>query len=306
MKIFKLIPAFAVCLLLLSCTNEATVTPVPLYENVPNIATCVVGSLSRIEKQKVLDYINSVRMAHNLPIVTYDSLKDRIAQEAAMIGAANADISGTIVVSDFCYSESAALECGRGNRSLWVNIDSNWPSSEIHINDWMTELNSGNINSRRRILNPFLKEITFGRVIGTPRKGDFKYVSSAMLITTEGADLTDSEISYIAYPQGNYNAKLFDPNLILSFSVLHDKSVKANNGASGVDFSGAEVEVSVGSQIVNIVEGSRVSDNNNYGLPNNLQWQIVGLAKNVAYTVKIHDVKVGTENKDYEYSFSFR
>jgi hypothetical protein len=306
MKIFRLFSPFAVCLLLLSCTYEESVVADPLYDDVPFINDCRSGSLSRTEKQKVLNYINSVRALHNLPDVTYDSLNDKVVQNAALIGAANGDISDAIVESDFCYSESAALEYRRVNRSLWKNADPKWPSSEIHVNDWMTELNSGNINNRRRILDPFLKSITFGRVIGTPKKGDFKYVSSAVLKTSDGADLADSEISYIAYPQGNYNAKFFDSTSILSFSVLHDKSVKAYNGESRVDFSSATVEVSIGSQGVNIVEGSRVSDNDNYGLPNNLQWKIVGLKKNVTYTIKIQGVKVAATNKDYEYTFSFR
>jgi hypothetical protein len=306
MKIFKF-PAVVLFVLFLSCTNETQyVATDPLYENVPNIAGCTPGSLSETEKQKVLNYINSVRATHNLPAVDYDAIKDRIAQEAALIGAANASISGTVAEADFCYSENAALECGRGNRSLWGGAVSKWPVSEIHVNDWMTELNSENINNRRRILDPFLKKITFGRVIGTPRRGDFKYVSSAMLITSDGADLTDYEIPYIAYPQGNYSAKFFDPNSTLSFSVLHDKAVKSNNGALFVDFSEATVEVSAGTQALSIVEGSLSYDNLNCGLPNNIQWKIAGLAKNITYTVKIQGVKVAGVTKEYEYTFGFK
>jgi uncharacterized protein YkwD len=303
MKFFRLIPALAACLLLLDCTDE-TIAPDPLYENVPDIASCKPGSLSEAEKEKVLKYINSVRAIHNLPDVTYDSRKDRIAQEAALIGAANAGITEAITDVDLCYSEDAALECRRGNRSFWGSENSKWPSSEIHINDWMTELNSENINSRRRILDPFLKEITFGRIIGSPKKVGIKYVSSAILMTADGAKLDDSEISYIAYPQGNYGTKLFDPNSTLSFSVLHDKTGKSSNRA--VDFSETTVEVSIGSQVLSIVEGSLSYDNNDYGLPNNLQWKIAGLEKNVTYTVKIQGVKIAKETMNYGYAFSFR
>jgi hypothetical protein len=240
---------------------------------------------------------------HNLPVVVYDSRKDRVAQEAALIGAANSSI-GTAVGSDLCYSGNAAQEWNSGNRSLWGRANSKWPSSEIHINDWMTELKSENVNTRRRILDPFLKSITFGRVIGTPKKGEFKYVSSAMLITADGADISSSEIPHIAYPEGNYDAKLFDPNSILSFSLLCDKSAKSGN--STVDFYDATVEVSAGTQVLNIVEESLSYDNNNYGLPNNLQWKVIGLVKNVTYTVKIHGIKVADEIKDSEYTFSFK
>jgi hypothetical protein len=308
MKILKLFPAFILCSFFLSCTNGTLpITADPLYENVPDIAGCTAGSLSEAEKQKVLNYINSLRTTHNLPLVEYNSIKDGLAQEAALIGAANANISGTIETSDFCYSASAAGECLAGSRSLWGSATSKWPSSEIHVNDWMTELNSANINCRRRILDPFLKSVTFGRIIGTPKKGEFKYVSSAILISEYGnVDLSEYNIPYIAYPQGIYNAKLFDSNSVLSFSVLCDKSAKSNNGASAVDFSGTTVEVSVGSQILNIIEGSISYDYNDYGLPNNLQWKVQGLAKNASYTVKIKDVLIAGDTTNYEYTFSFR
>jgi hypothetical protein len=279
----------------------------PLYENVPNIAGCTAGSLSETEKQKVLTYINSLRATHNLPIVVYDEGKGLLAQKAALIGAANADVSSSVTEADLCYAADAAMECINGNRSLWGSATSKWPSSEIHVNDWMTELNSANINCRRRILDPFLKSVTFGRVIGTPKKGDYKYVSSAMLICGYGnVNLEENQAPYVAYPCGIYSAKLFDPNSFLSFSVLRDIYNKSNNGASTVDFSAATVEVSSGSQLLDIVEGSLSYDYGNHGLPNSLQWKTSGLAKNVSYTVKIHNVTVAGEITNYEYTFSFR
>ncbi|MDR2382895.1 MAG: CAP domain-containing protein [Prevotellaceae bacterium] len=307
MKIMKLFPVFIVCsMFLVSCDDEMPVAIDPLYYDVPNIANCKPGSLSKEEKLKVLTYINSVRKTHNLPAVVYDSTssREKLAQEAALIGAANASISGDIAKTDECYSANAASECSKANRSLWGNVSSKWPSSEIHINDWLTELNSGNINNRRRLLDPFLESVTFGRVIGSPKKGEFKYVSSAVLLTGyKNVDLSDFQEEYIACPKGAYNAKLFDPQSFLSFSVLYDKSVKSNNGDSSIDFSKTTVEVSAGTQILDIVEGTY--DYNNVGLPNSIQWKVQGLAKNISYTVKINNVKVGGETKNYEYTFSF-
>jgi hypothetical protein len=309
MKLINLFSLFILCSFHLSCTVETPFdTATPLYETVPNILTCTAGSLSEVEKQKVLAYINDVRKTHNLPVVEYDDKKDNLAQAAALIGAANADVSSAIVATDFCYSANAAFECANGNRSLWGSANAKWPVSEIHVDDWMTELNSTTINCRRRILDPFLKYVTFGRIIGTPKKGDFKYISSAMLIVGygNGEDLSNHEISYIAYPQGTYSAKLFDPDSFLSFSALYDKNVKSNNGSTSVDFSETVVEVNVGAQALDIVEGSLSYDNNNYGLPNNLQWKVHGLTKNVTYTVKISGVKVADNPVNYEYTFSFK
>jgi hypothetical protein len=250
---------------------------------VPSIANCTAGTLSEIEKEKVLTYINSVRAKYNLPNVVYDNTKSILAQEAALIGAANANISNTIAESDFCYSANAAQEYLNGNRSLWGNATANWPTCEIHVNDWLAD--STNITCRRRILDPFLKSITFGRIIGTPKKGEYKYVSSAILMTTPGnIDLSERDISYIAYPQGICDYKLFGPDSYLSFSVLYDKYNKSNNGASNIDFSGVTVNVSAGSQSLEIVS---VYDYNNYGLPNNLQWKAAGLTKTLITLSKL-------------------
>jgi hypothetical protein len=308
MKTVKLFSTFILCASLLSCTTEnSSVAADPLYEVVPSIANCTAGSLSESEKVKILTYINSLRIAHGLPLVEYDAKKDKLAQEAALIGAANADVSSEVAESDFCYSLNAAQECVNGNRSLWGSATSKWTASEIHVNDWLTELNSTNINCRRRILDPFLKSITFGRVIGTPKKGEYKYVSSAMLIAGYGSvDLSEYQISYIAYPQGIYSAKCFDPNSFLSFSVLYDKNNKSNNGALSVDFSEATIEVGVGSQSLETVEGSVAYDYNSVGLPNSIRWKTAGLTKNVTYTVKINNVTVAGETENYEYTFSFK
>jgi hypothetical protein len=311
MKIFK-ITAVVLCAVCVSCTkSDQFVSTDPLFETVPNLSNCSPGSLSEVEKQKVLNFINSVRTAHKLPAVVYDGSSGSTAQEAALIGAANANVTEPVTETDLCYialSEKAAKECNTGNRSFWGGASSKWPTSETHIIDWLTGSNSENINSRRRILDPFADKITFGRVIGTPLKGDYKYVSSAILMISDNADdISSCDASYIAYPEGTYSTKFFDPNLTLSFSVLCDKTAKLKNGTSAVDFSNATVEVNAGgSQVLSIVEGSFSFDNTGYGLPNNLQWKIIGLTKNVTYTVKISGVKVSGQTKEYEYSFVFK
>jgi hypothetical protein len=296
-----------------SCFSESDpIASDPLYEIVPNINVCMAGSLSEVEKQKVLKYINSVRATHKLPIVTYDNgatINDN-AQKIAMYGAANATASGPIAGGDCSDVKDIKADLNIVNRSLWSSATSKWPLSEYHINDWLTELNSDNINNRRRLLNPFLKSVVFGRVIGTPKKGEFKYVSSAtLLVAGESADISDStsKIEYIAYPAGeNYSAKFFDPNSFLSFSILYDKRVKSKNGSESIDLSNAKIEVSAGTQQLEIVEKSY--DYNPIGLPNYLQWKALGLAKNVTYTVKISDIKVSgeVELRTYEYTFSFK
>jgi hypothetical protein len=310
MKSIKFFPVFIACSMFLSsCFGDSDpAVGDPLYESVPNISICTEGSLSSIEQQTVWEYINSVRKTHKLRAVEYNS-NDKVnanAQKIALYGAANATASGAITESELCYP-GFKVDTNTVNRSLWGSATSKWTLSEYHVNDWMMELNSDNINNRRRLLDPFLKSVTFGRVIGTPKKGEYKYVSSAALLTN-GGTINDStnNIEYIAYPIDNYSAKLFDPNSFLSFSVLYDKRIKLNNGSASIDLSNAKIEVSAGTQQMEIVEGSFTYDYNEIGLPNNLQWKVLGLTKNVTYTVKISDVKVKSVDKTYEYTFSFK
>jgi hypothetical protein len=188
MKTVKLFPVIILCLSLLSCTNEIPYEIYPLYDtSVPDIEKCTAGVLSQVEKDNVRNYINEVRVKYNLPEVEYDDTKSKIVQEAALIGAANADISSEIVESSDCncypkvITESVIQEYLNGNRSLWVSATANWPTYKFHVDEWLTD--STNVTSR--LLDPSLKSITFGRVIGTLKKGEAKeYVSSAILITT--------------------------------------------------------------------------------------------------------------------------
>jgi hypothetical protein len=308
MQTVKLFLSLVLCAFLFSCTgNSLNVTAEPLYDVVPVVENCTAGILSEMECQKVLLYINSIRTTHGLPLVEYDKKKEKAVQEAALIGASNSNVTDAVSDADLCFTLNGAQECANGNRSLWGSATADWTTSEIHVNDWMLGLNSGNTHYRRRILDPFLKTVTFGRVIGTPRKGDYKYVSSAVLSFGYGnVDLSESSITYVAYPCGVYTAKTFDPEAFLSFSVLNDKNVRLNNGVAAIDFSGATVSVSLGSQILDIVEDSFTYDYGNYGLPNNLQWKVNGLVKGASYTVKISGVTVNGETKNYEYSFSFK
>lgn len=305
MKFLKLLMVFSISLFVCSCSDDDNNDNVePLYEIVPNISMCHAGELSEIEKQKVLVYVNKIRDAHKLPHVEYNTKKDLQAQRAALIGAANAELSHTPSTDVHCYTSEGYQGCSNGNLSLWGSSTSNWPKSDIHINEWMTEINSEDIGHRRWILDPFLSSISFGRVIGTPKRGEYKYVSSAVMIVKNEAeaDISDLKEEFFAYPQGVYDSKLFDPKSFLSFSVLYDNTNKSKNAL--VDFSEAEISVSVGSQ--NLIVKDISFDNDWYGLPNSLQWKVEGLSKNVIYEVKITGVKMESETKDFEYTFSYK
>ena len=293
----------AVCIGILSCTNNNDAKVEPLYNVVPDIRSCTDGEVSQQEKNKVLNYVNKIRAAYGLPPVEYDKSRDVVTQRAALIGAAKADISEPPADADECFSSNGNVGWASSILSLWGSSSSKWTSSEVHVNDFLVEKDRTELNRRRAILNPFLSKISFGRVIGTPRKGDYQYVSvAALYVKFDDADISEQSLpEVVAFPKGVCEAKFFDPNMYLSFSVLSNKIARANNLA---DFSNATVEVLAGAQDITVTD--ILHDNLSEGLPNNLQWKVEGLNKGVTYTVRVTNVLVNSESKDYEYTFSFK
>lgn len=299
----KLISAFIVCFCLFSCNGDNENVE-PLYNTVPEIAKCSKGEVSEQEKAKVLKYVNGIRKMYNLPQLEYNKTHDVKAQCVSLTIAAKGELS-PVTKDDNCWLDDVQKGWDGGAVSFWGSSDSKWTSSEYHIDDCMLEKGSETVHRRRDILNPFLTHIAFGRVIGTPKKGGYKYVSAAALYVADSkdADLSESGApEFIAFPHGVFPSKYYDPEMYLNFSVFYDKTNRANNRT--IDFSNATVEVFSGTQELTVTDLTH--DNNNHGLLNNIQWKIAGLAKNVTYNVNISNVNVAGVNEDYEYSFSFR
>ena len=284
-----------------SCTDDSLKKVEPLYEHVPDIARCIEGALSAQEKQRIIKHVNALRAVHNLPAVVFYDTKAAKAQEVALVIAANGNANTAPQSADYCYRDGVASEWGASGRTIIGSNNNNWALSDVHITGWMND--SANVSTRRRILDPFLKEIAFGRVIGSPKKGDFKYVSAAAMIV--GGDVAPNDYKggdFVAFPHGTCEAKYFSPDMILTFSVFHDKNSKANNRF--VEFSQTQIEITDGSHEAEITDAK--FDYNAYGLPNNLQWRIAGIARNVTYNVKISNVRVDGQDKTYEYTFVIR
>ncbi|MDR0559900.1 MAG: hypothetical protein LBG92_06990 [Prevotellaceae bacterium] len=305
----KLVLPSIVFYCMFSCTGVNNDRIEPLYNLVPDIMLCKKGEISEQEKTKVVKHVNSIRKMYNLPDVTYSTSKDKdaIAQSAALVIASKGELS-PVTSDDNCYSDEAHQGWIASAVSFWGSANSKWTTSEYHIDDCLIDNSSemATVYRRRGILDPFLQTISFGRVIGSPKRGNYKYVSAAALLVKGfiDADLTETAIpEYIAFPEGNLNVKYLNSDMFMSFSVLCDKTSKIGN--KEVDFSNATVEVSSGS--IEFKVSSISYDNDNFGLPNNLQWKIEGgLVKNITYTVKISNVNVVGDIRDYIYSFSFR
>ncbi|MDR2466523.1 MAG: hypothetical protein LBD35_03935 [Prevotellaceae bacterium] len=288
-------------LFLSSCTDSELKKVEPLYDHVPDIARCIEGSLSAQEKQKIIKHINGLRAAHSLPALAFHDAEAARAQKIALFVAANGTVDAAPQSSDYCYKDEVSASWNSSSRTFLGSHHNNWTASDVHITGWMTD--SANLSGRRRLLDPFLKDIAFGRVIGSPKKGDFKYVSTAAM--TVGADAAPTDYKggdFVAFPHGTCEAQYFSPDMILSFSVFNDKNSKANN--RHVDFSETQIEITDGTREAEITDARY--DYNPYGLPNNLQWKIAGIARNVTYNVKISKVRVAGQDKTYEYTIVIR
>ena len=105
---------------------------------------------------------------------------------------------------------------------------------------------------------------------------------------------------YVAYPFEDYPARLFDTRALLSFGVVADPASRWANA----DVSFANATVTVRQRGGGTLAVSRVrSDNDGYGLPNNLQFFVSGLQANVIYDVAIERVSVGGVATNYSYWF---
>lgn len=300
-------------LALAACGGGGETTPPPqtevlppapsLYTTAPNISTCSAGALKSAEKQRALDAFNAIRDMHGLPPVVYDNAADAEMAAAALIMAANKTTNHAPGVSALCYSASGFS--GAQNSNLFFsstvgdtqNIDSSFP-----IRAFVQDSGVSNLRDRRRLLDPFLGSTAFARVDGT--SGTSNVMGAALkVIGGTPADLSLSTVNHVAFPEGNYPSLLVDKSWFLSFSVLADKMVKANNNGSYVDFSASTIEVT--NSAMALMPVTAISFNyDNYGLPNHLQWKVSGLQDNMAYMVKVNNVVVNGAAQNFSYSFT--
>lgn len=299
----------AVIICLAACTaGEAPVIGTPggndLYDTLPDIANCNAGQLKTAEKQKVLDKVNEIRALHGLSAVSYDVASDSAEANAALIMVANNVLTHAPANTLACYSASGST--GAGSSNLYLMSGSNMTDvlSVSPIENFLTDTNVASLGHRRWLLYPFLSSTAYGRVDGSPQGSSGKVMSAALkVIGGANANLSSSNLTFVAYPYGNYPASYVNKSWYLSFSVLADRLNAGNNGSNHVDYSSATVEVFDNN--LNAMTVSSVSaDYQGYGLANNLQWKVAGLSNGVTYTVKVNNVMVDSVLKVYQYTFT--
>lgn len=305
-----------------SPTPSATPTPTPpppaltpsgswasnaaaLFSTQPDVANCQPGTLLQSVRDDVLARLNAIRALHRLPAVSYSSADDEQATQAALMMAANGQLSHTPAASWKCYTTLGAN--GAGTSNLYGGLISPYLAyytEDMYLGGWLTEtsnLVADSVGHRRWLLDPFLGKIAYGRVAQVLADGSRTDAAAMKVVSFSGGVSVPGNLpAFVAYPYGDYPARYFDTSSLLSFTVIADTTQRGGANAT-VDFSKATITVSDGGNALTV---SSVSyDNERYAVPNNLQFKVAGLKAGVSYSVKIAGVGVRGTLTDYSYTF---
>lgn len=275
-----------------------------LYTTQPDIAGCRPGQLAPAVTQNVLQVLNAVRSLHQLPPAIYSPSDEAATQQSALIMAANGQLSHTPPTSWRCYSAPGADAAGSSNLYGGTGNGLTLITDEQIIAGWLTDVQNiiaDNVGHRRWLLDPFLGSVAYGRVAGAWNGNNRADAASIKVFNTAaGAGPRGPLPDYVAYPQGDYPARFFDTQALLSFGAIPNKTNKWGN--QNVNYANAAITVR--QRGGNTLAVSKVSyDTEGYGLPNNLQFAVAGLQANTQYDVTIERVIVNGTATNYSYSF---
>lgn len=271
----------------------------------PDINNCYAGKLSAKFRNEFLNEINKARTLHGLPSITYDYAREDEMMQTALILAANNILTHYPEANTNCYSDIGAV--GARTSSLEMGVRQNkydYSPAESITNMVHDKLNlfAGDVGHRLWMLNPFLKKSAYGSV-NAPSFKDTRFpyvVGTSYKVVYPFDNQTTAPLGVIAYPYHNYPAKYYMAGSILSISVLTDqKNFFANRN---VDYAKANVVVTERSS------GAKQKISNiryeNIGVPNHIQFNFDDLKLNVIYDVKLSNVLVNGQPKEYSYWFN--
>jgi hypothetical protein len=319
-------------ILLLTLTSIATPTrsksPVspktavlsPLYAQMPDISRCFSGKLSRNEIQTAFNLINRIRAIHHLSPVTYGSNMDEASAKAALIVAANRNMTHHPAPESLCFSTKGATASTHSN--LFISTYSIWdptsvgrrildivdqmkkyliPTSDI-VTSWLIDRNIPSLGHRRWLLDPFLTEVSFGRVDTIDHTGSrWDVITGGALLYNAARSLPAlSPDFFVACPFNDYPTSFFDKDEFLSFSAVPISADIFGNQMIQFD----EAAITITDQNGKPMPVRNVHwDNDAYGVPNALIWKTPGLKPNKRYHVVISNVRFGNSSRTYRYKF---
>ncbi len=289
------------------------------YEEAPNISGCEAGVLKQSEKDKVLTLLNRIRNLHDLPPFEYDSQFDDEAAEISLIIVANFADHGFSQQNHqppqswHCWSQtgydggtSSNLFYGGGTRT-----------SETSVISWLNDRGVNVLGHRRWILDPFVKYIAFGRADGVPINGSNTISGMAFYYDADReANISSLDNDYVAFPYGDYPPSYYDHGWsVMSFTAIGDRSSRWANNSDVVSYKSTidgevvnEVKVEVEDESGHVEEFTPESglgwDYGGYGIPNCLIWQMRNLNEQETYQVRVYDVRINGQNRDFSYEFT--
>lgn len=287
-----------------------------LYDVLPDVPNCKTGTLKQSEKDKMLVYLNKIRDLHKLPHFEYDESFQDEAMEISLISVANGTLSHTPDQSYHCYSQTGYN--GGISTNLYIAGGSN-VTSESSVVAWMNDRNQIELGHRRWIVDPFVKKIAFGRVDGLSKTGGQQYSGQSFYYDSKtNQDLSSLKNDFVAVPYGDYPPSIWDFGWsVLSFSVIENRTSRWANNAELIKYAStlngnpvneAYVEVEDESGTVKTFkrEAGLGWAYDGYGLPNYCYWQMHGLEQQKLYKVRVYDVLVNGQKRNFSYQFAFR
>lgn len=270
----------------------------------PDLNNCYAGKLSAKFRNEFLTEINTVRALHGLPSITYDYAHEDEMMQTALILAANNILTHYPESNTNCYSDIGAV--GAKTSSLEMGGRQNkydYSPAESITNMVHDKLNlfAGDVGHRLWMLNPFLEKSAYGSVNAPSFKDtQFPYVvGTSHKVVYPFNNATTAPLGVIAYPYHNYPAKYYMAGSILSISLLTDQKSFFSN--RNVDYSKATVVVTERSSgIKQKISNIRYE---NISTPNHIQFNFDDLKLNVIYDVKLSNVLVSGQSKEYSYWF---
>lgn len=273
-----------------------------LFADEPDVQACDEGAITDLAKQRGVMYINFIRALIGLPPVMYDYNSDDMVQKAALIMAANSDLSHYPPEDWHCYTEAGADGAEISNLGIDLRNQEINATPEFFMGLYADDWKVNSLGHRRWVLDPFLKEVAIGLVEGEPITGDFSHAAGNAVRVVGGpmANIDDLELPFIAYPRGVFPSELFTNDWFLSFSVLVDPNSRYGANEQ-VDYSSVEITVVENESDLSMTVTDIAVDHTAFGIPNSLQWKVTDLRSNRTYTVTISNVGVNGESRDYSY-----
>ena len=269
----------------------------------PDIHACAAGRLSDATQAEVVDTLNDIRRRHGLGPVSYDPRYDTQVMQAALMIAANGQLSHDPAKSWLCYTDEGHE--GASNSVIFGGLVARNPQyytpSQVVVS-WLSDVRNvkGGIGHRMWLLDPSLRTISYGQVAGAFDDGKVSEGAAMKVFGGEGqkADRApDYPPRIIAYPYGDYPAKYYEDGAILSFAV--DVPAKVNPSVS-YEKTSISIQIDNGAwQPVKIVGKADVP----YWAPVFLEFDAGPLTPGIKYSVKVKDVEVNGVYQDFDYGF---